>query len=189
MKKFSLILILVLILVDCSKNDILEDPLEDACLNYIDHVYKYPAISWKDSASTENSGQRTKEALKIPEDYLKCCSTDSLIRTCLNCPYFILMWTSSDLQTAFSKAIMINCNGFDELYSRDDIGLKLIYEYRTMYATGFPQDEDTKKIIAHIMTFLVVLLGEGSDCFPLCSSFFRSFSQGSSMTIRPFSRM
>ena len=152
MKKLSLILILILTFVYCSKKDFPEDPLQDPCLDYFDHVYRYPPVSWKDSADTEDSGPRTIEAWKIPGDYLKCCSTDSLIRTCLNYPNFIVIWAYNSLQEGFDH-IRQECNGFQELYSREDLSMKLINVYLAMDPGGFDPEADPKVIVSLAMIF------------------------------------
>jgi len=117
--------LIILLLCYCNKDN--DNPI-DICSGFKNEVYKYPHFVCTDSI---DCFQKHKESLLLPEQYIKCSSTDSLSRTCLNYPLFSLIWVYSSLQEGFDHVIKI-FNGFDELFNRDDVNIELIKIYQQM---------------------------------------------------------
>ncbi|MBA7511131.1 hypothetical protein ES705_03122 [subsurface metagenome] len=104
------------------------------CSGFEDKVYKYPDYRCTEADSPDCHQKRLKSML-LPEQYLKCSSTDSLIRTCLMYPYLPYIWVYNTFQQGFEH-IMDMFNGFDELFTREDANIKLIEVYHEMYPEG-----------------------------------------------------
>lgn len=107
-----------------------EDNPVDICSGFKNEVYKYPNYECTEADSID-CFQKRKESLLLPEQYLKCSSTDSLSRTCLNYPFLGLIWAYNSLQQGFDH-ILEMFNGFDELFNRDDANIELIKIYQQM---------------------------------------------------------
>lgn len=116
---------IILLLCHCNKDN--NNPV-DICSDFKNEVYIYPHFVCTDSI---DCFQKHKEALLLPEQYLKCSSTDSLSRTCLNYPLFSLIWVYNSLQQGFDH-INEMFNGFDELFNRADANIELIKIYQQM---------------------------------------------------------
>ena len=116
---------IILLLCHCNKDN--NNPI-DICSGFKNEVYKYPNFVCTDSI---DCFQKHKEALLLPEQYIKCSSTDSLSRTCLNYPLLSLIWAYNSLQQGFDH-ILEMFNGFDELFNRTDANIELIKIYQQM---------------------------------------------------------
>lgn len=111
-KAKALILLLLLVVFSCSKNHC--DELDNG-------VYIYPEAKGK-------SFEEAIELYKIPEQVLQCISTEGLIKSCLTYPEMRLIWTRNSLQAGIDYIERI-CNGFDELWMREDKNHALIDLY------------------------------------------------------------
>ncbi|MDR0964698.1 MAG: hypothetical protein LBM60_08785 [Clostridium sp.] len=63
-------------------------------------------------------------ALQIPDETLQSMSTDGLIETCLNYPMFSDMFFFNSTLAGFNN-VCSHFNGLQELFSRQDVGLKI----------------------------------------------------------------
>jgi hypothetical protein len=84
-------------------------------------VYTYPEAGGKSLAESF-------ELYKIPEQVLRCISTEGLIKSCLTYPEMRMIWTRNSLQQGFDY-IEDKCNGFEELWIREDKNRSLIDLY------------------------------------------------------------
>jgi len=116
-------IVLIILLNACKKND-----SNELCSGFDDKVYKYNLYQCTEADSIDCYEKRLKSAL-LPEQYLKCSSTDSLIRTCLTYPFLPVIWAYSTIQIGFEH-VTGQFNGFDELYKRVDaiVGLMNVYQ-------------------------------------------------------------
>lgn len=103
-KLWSLFLIL-LALFGCQENP---------CDDLDNGVYKYPVEKAK-----VKSLEEAIEIYKIPDVVLHCISTEGLIKSCITYPEMRMIWSRSTLQQGFDYIEGI-CNGFDELWVRQD---------------------------------------------------------------------
>lgn len=118
----------------CERNDP-ADPV-DICSGFEDKVYNYSIHIYEcTEADSLDCFQKRLKSMLLPEQYLKCSSTDSLIRTCLIYPYLPYIWVYNTFQQGFEK-IMDMFNGFDELFTREDVNIKLIEVYYEMDPEG-----------------------------------------------------
>lgn len=108
----NLIFFLAIITISCS---------EKLCDDLDSGVYVYPDASGK-------SLEEAFQFYKIPEQVLKCISTDGLIQSCIAYPEMRMIWTRNSLQQGFDF-IEDKCNGFDELWRRSDKYQALIELY------------------------------------------------------------
>lgn len=116
MKKLYLILLIGLLFSACSK---------DKCRDADRGIYIYPE---------KPSGITFLEALefyKIPENVLRCISTDALVQTCISYPEIGLIWTRNSLQQGFDF-VKSNCNGFAELLNRSDGYSEIVNDYKQL---------------------------------------------------------
>uniref|UniRef100_UPI0032166BA2 hypothetical protein n=1 Tax=uncultured Draconibacterium sp. TaxID=1573823 RepID=UPI0032166BA2 len=111
-KSKALFMFLLLVVFSCSKNPC--DKLEN-------DVYIYPEAKGK-------SFEEAIEIYKIPEHVLQCISTEGLIKSCLTYPEMRLIWTRNSLQAGFDYIERL-CNGFNELWMREDKSHALIDLY------------------------------------------------------------
>lgn len=110
--RFLMVISLIIITFSCSKNPC--DDLENG-------VYEYPDASGK-------SLEESFHLYKIPEQVLQCISTEGIIKSCLTFPEMRMIWTRNSLQQGFDY-IEDKCNGFDELWIREDKNRSLIDLY------------------------------------------------------------
>lgn len=126
------IVLIFLFLTLCKKNK-----SDDICSGFENKVYKYEIYSCTEADSLDCYQKRLKSAL-LPEQYVKCSSTDSLARTCLNYPFLGNIWLYYTIQQGFDHLKDI-FNGFDELIKRENANSELIKVYYGMN----PADADT----------------------------------------------
>lgn len=88
--------------------------LKNPCDDLDNGVYNYP----KEKAEGKSFEEAT-EIYKIPNQVLHCISTEGLVKSCITYPEIRLFWTGSNLQVGFDKVERM-CNGFEELWSRND---------------------------------------------------------------------
>ncbi|MGC9354453.1 MAG: hypothetical protein ACP5D9_11480 [Mariniphaga sp.] len=87
---------------------------EHPCDGLDNGVYKYPVEKAKGKSLEESI-----EIYKIPDVVLQCISTDGLVKSCITYPEMRMIWTREPLQQGFDYIEGI-CNGFDELWIRQD---------------------------------------------------------------------
>lgn len=75
--------------------------------------------------------QEMYQTTQIPEDILRNMDTDSLITTCLSYPLLGNMISFDNIEEGFNELIS-NFNGLRELIDRNDVGSRLLSEYRQM---------------------------------------------------------
>lgn len=97
----------------------------------IDEAYSFEAITAKDVWSTHNTIEEMQEACQIPDDYLKCMTTRSLVETCMKYPLFGNYLAYND-QFEGIMQVMSGFNGFKELRSRSDAAEELLKYYASM---------------------------------------------------------
>lgn len=114
-RKISLLLCFFFFVIGCKKKN---------CEEVIDQVYVYP-----EEAAKGKSFEERIEMFKIPEQTLHCLSTKALLKSCLDHPLFVYIWSRSELQNGFDDVKRM-CNGFDELFGRGDKFQELIYLYK-----------------------------------------------------------
>lgn len=98
-----LIISLALVLMYCS---------DTPCEGLDGGAYVYPNANGK-------SLEETFQLYKIPEPVLQCMPTDGLIQSCIEYPEMRMVWTRNSLQQGFDY-IEDKCNGFEELWRRED---------------------------------------------------------------------
>jgi hypothetical protein len=113
--RFLIVIFLTIVTFSCSKNPC--DDLESG-------VYVYPDANGK-------SLEENLQLYKIPEQVLQCISTDGLIQSCISYPEMRMIWTRNSLQQGFDF-IEDKCNGFDELWIREDKNRCLIDFYKQL---------------------------------------------------------
>ena len=124
-------------------------------------VWDYPikpgSLEWK---STPNFVDRLN-LLNIPTDKLESIGTDQLVRTCLDYPYFGLIFTRNSLQQGYDF-IRSNFNGFRELEDRPDAVQCILKEYSKMNPTGFKPESSPAKVGEYMaqFTFIELLLAQ-----------------------------
>ncbi|MBA7546866.1 hypothetical protein ES705_39267 [subsurface metagenome] len=116
----------------CERNDP-ADPV-DICSGFEDKVYNYSIYSCTEADSLDCS-QKVLESVLLPDQYLKCSSTDSLTRTCLMYPFLGNIWLYNSIQQGFDH-IMNMFNGFDELFTRENANIELIKVYQEINPEG-----------------------------------------------------
>ena len=106
----------------------------DICIGFEDEVYNYTIYDCTDADSLDCS-QKVLNSVLLPEEYLKCSSTDSLVCSCLSYPFLGYIWLYNSLQIGFDH-IMEMFNGFHELFAREDGIRGLIEFYKEMDPEG-----------------------------------------------------
>ncbi len=132
MKPLNKILILVIILLhwSCQRDQIIPDSYKLDCSKYpVSGDYKFPDQGTNDGEKSFLNVTGNPD-YQIPANVLDTISTEGLIKTCLNYPYFTSIFLSSchDVQGSF-KHYMENFNGFITLYKRNDVSFKLLERY------------------------------------------------------------
>ena len=107
-----------------------ETGILDDCRNFTDHVYVYQMYHCSASDSLDCT-PKDEQSLLLPDSYLHCCSTDSLIVTCFKYPFFPVIWAFNLEQEGFDH-LNSKFNGIEALYSRNDAGAKLIGYFGNM---------------------------------------------------------
>lgn len=115
-RKVWAICLILLFVAGCSKNP---------CEGLDDGVYVYP------EKPSEMSFLEAIELYKIPKQLLHCISTEGLVRSCINYPEIRMIWTHSHLQGGFDRVEKM-CNGFEELWRREDKYNALVYLYKQL---------------------------------------------------------
>ena len=94
------------------------------CEEVINEPYVYPVEAAKGKTFEEHIAM-----YKIPEQTLHCLSTSALLESCLDYPEMRMIWTRSELQNGFDDVRKM-CNGFDELFGRNDRFQKIYSFYQ-----------------------------------------------------------
>jgi hypothetical protein len=105
----------MILIIGCSKEPC--DDLESG-------IYVYPDATGK-------SFEETIEIYKIPDQVLQCISTDGLVQTCISYPEMRMVWTRNSLQQGIDYIENI-CNGFEELWRREDKFYAIIDLYKLL---------------------------------------------------------
>lgn len=87
---------------------------ENPCDDLDNGVYNYPV-----EKAEGKSFEEAIEIYKIPDVVLHCISSGGLIKSCISYPEMRMIWTRNTLQQGFDYIESI-CNGFDELWIRQD---------------------------------------------------------------------
>lgn len=103
---------------------------ENPCEDLNNGVYNYPV----DKARGKSLEESVK-IYKIPNQVLRCITTEGLIRSCLTYPEMRMIWAHSHLQGGFDMVESM-CNGFEELWSRIDKFEKLFGMYKQLNIDG-----------------------------------------------------
>ena len=95
-------------------------------------------------------------------------STDKLLNTCLEYPYFGLIFTRNSLQQGY-EFIKNNFNGFRELENRRDAGHLILKKYENMDPAGVSDQSSHLKASQYMaqFTFIEILLAQDSILFKL----------------------
>ncbi len=115
----------------CEKDD---GDTVDICSGFVNNVFKYTFYECTEADSLDCS-QKIIESVLLPEQYLECSSTDSLVISCLNYPFMGYIWVYNSIQQGFDR-VMNMFNGFDELFDREDANTELIKVYQDMKPEG-----------------------------------------------------
>jgi len=139
----------------CERND----PV-DICSGFENRVYNYSIYDCTEADSLD-CHQKILKSMLLPEQYLKCSSTDSLIRTCLMYPYLGYIWLYNSLQQGFD-CVMNMFNGFDELFTREDANIELIKVYQQMDPEGVNDFSDPVDRGAYMtqFTFIEIIIAQ-----------------------------
>jgi hypothetical protein len=94
-------------------------------------TWNYPVHHGTDEWKQLNSFSERLDAFNIPADILTEMTTENLVKTCLNYPYWILILSRDNNQDGydFLKSVF---NGFRELESRKEAGGELLKIYQAM---------------------------------------------------------
>jgi len=103
--------------------------------NNTDYIYDFPV----NPATPEWENLKTEaerfDAMQIPFDLLKSMSTENLIITCINYPAFGHYTAFNNIQDGINRTI-INFNGLQELYIRQDAPSKMVSIYSKLGASN-----------------------------------------------------
>lgn len=120
------ILLIIFAFYSCEKKKNVE-----VCSGFQDKIYVYSIYHCTEADSLDCS-QKVITSLLLPDQYLKCSSTDSLSQTCLNYPFFGYIWAYNSFQQGFDR-VKDMFNGIDELISREDANSSLMKIYQRMH--------------------------------------------------------
>jgi hypothetical protein len=98
-------------------------PLPDS--SYTSDAYDYPVRPGTDEWKALDSTTARYEVCQIPEDTLKNMSTQGLVETVLDYPFFLNYTAYDDMQMGFDRLVE-NFNGLQELYTRRDSGTEVL---------------------------------------------------------------
>lgn len=114
----------------------------DPCSVLVNGVFVYPAYP-KDGWKTDNIWEEQRKYFAIPDDVLKCISTEGLIQSILNHPnYKVLLFAYSSWQQGFDR-VSIECNGLSELPQRPNAMSALFSRYKEMNPLNLINYTDT----------------------------------------------
>jgi len=132
MKPLNKILILVIILLhwSCQRDQIRPDSYKLDCSKYpISGFYNFLVKQGTDEGKKSFSDiLGPNPDYQIPAPVLDTISTEGLIKTCLNYPFFPNIFLSNNVQGSF-EFYMEHFNGFITLYKRNDVSFKLLERY------------------------------------------------------------
>ncbi|WP_297093186.1 hypothetical protein [uncultured Draconibacterium sp.] len=94
-------------------------------------TWNYPVRPGTEEWKQLNSFKERLDAFNIPDDVLLEITTEELVKTCLEYPWWILI-TSRDYNQEGYDFLKSVFNGFRELEKREDAGRELIKEYEKM---------------------------------------------------------
>jgi len=154
-KKAICILLIIFVFHSCVKKKIVE-----VCSGFQDKIYEYSIYHCTEADSLDCS-QKVEKSLQLPDQYLRCSSTDSLSQTCLNYPFFGYIWAYSSIQEGFER-VKDMFNGIDELFSREGANSSLIRIYQRMHpedVNDIPDPVDRGAFMARF-TFIEITLAQ-----------------------------
>jgi len=100
-----------------------------------DYPIKPGSKEWNEREDRQNfmAGLRI---MNIPSDTLELIKTEQLVKTCLNYPFWSLVFSRNSLQEGYDF-IRNNFNGFRELENRSNAAQYILQEYKKMDPTDF----------------------------------------------------
>jgi hypothetical protein len=144
----SLILTLVLtfciFLIECKKDSVPpadEEILGNTVKPEIIDVYIYPIRPGTPEWATLTNHDEMLEAIEIPDSVLQNISTWGLTESCFNYPLSGDCFAHNN-QVAYINDLVKSFNGLKELFSREDISTILLYSYRHMDFSLYPNFMD-----------------------------------------------
>ena len=126
MKKISVVLFLMIfLLVTCSSSAFAQVSNVETV---IDTPYEYPVTPYDEEWSKFATKEAMLKACQIPENILSRMSTEALLETVLDYPFLIEYIAYNNYADAAEK-FMRTFNGFEELFSRNDLTEVLLNYY------------------------------------------------------------
>jgi len=112
------------------------------CSILVNGVFVYPAYP-KDGWKSDDIWDEQRKYFSIPDNVLKCISTEGLIQSIINHPnYKVLLFAYSTWQQGFDR-VSIECNGLSELVQRKDAISVLFKRYKEMNPLDFKKYSDS----------------------------------------------
>ncbi|MEI6049626.1 MAG: hypothetical protein WCS03_12055 [Bacteroidota bacterium] len=141
---------------------------ESAFAQYSEKTWDYPIKPGSKEWLSKSDFIERLSLLNIPDDTIKSMSTDKLLNTCLEYPYFGLIFTRNSLQQGY-EFIKNNFNGFRELENRRDAGHLILKKYENMDPAGVSDQSSHLKASQYMaqFTFIEILLAQDSILFKL----------------------
>lgn len=126
-------------------------------------TWNYPVRPETEEWKKLGSFSERLNAFNIPDSILKEMTTQNLVKTCLNYPWWILITSRDNNQIGYNylKSVF---NGFRELENRKDAGQELFKEYEKMEPGNIVTYESLvdQGLFSFRFTFIEVLLSQPS---------------------------
>lgn len=145
-KKISLLMILSLLMTPLTAFAVSQEQEKVITIPY---EYEMYANEWK---SSKIRAERVA-ICQIPQNILTNLSTDALIETVLDYPFFIDIYAHNSIQQGF-ESIKNEFNGFKELFNRKDIGIKLLKKYQNIDISEFARSRQSIYYLSNIEVLL-----------------------------------
>ena len=127
MKKFFLLIILLLFLFTTANSQLIDEPY--------DFPIKPGTPEWEQFSTRDEM----LKAVQIPDDILKKLNTKALVETCLTYPLFDDILIYSSHRRAIEK-IINDFNGFGELLLKQDVFTYLFEKYESLNPNAIGED-------------------------------------------------
>ena len=132
---------------------------QDLVINW-DYPIKPGSKEWNAREDRKNfmTGLRI---MNIPSDTLELIKTEQLVKTCLNYPFWGLVFSRNSLQEGYDF-IRNNFNGFRELENRSNAAQYILQEYKKMDPTDFIPESSLAQKGEYMarFTFIELLLAQ-----------------------------